>query len=178
MLEALPYWLHLVAAAIWIGGQVMLFVAVMPAARAIDNVPTRGALIRAVTRRFGYLGWGALVVLILTGIINTVDKDEFYQPTGVFEYDFRYAWLLTIKLVLVAVVVALASWHTFVHGPRMLTMQEWGAGRDRPSMDAEARLRSMRRWSMIVSGVTLLISLVIFYLVTLMQDSEFAFKEV
>jgi uncharacterized membrane protein len=177
MLSAIPYWIHLLAATLWVGGQLMLFLAVMPAARAIDPPTARGPLVRAVTRRFGYLGWGALLLLILTGIGNVFERDDFYQPTGVFEYDYRYAWLLTAKLALVVIVVLLTAWHTFILGPRMLTMQEWGPA-GRTSADTEARLRRLRRLSMILTAITLLLSLVILYLVTLMQDAEFAFKEI
>ncbi len=175
--SAMPYWLHLLAMAVFLGSQVMLFVAVMPAVRTIDDQRVRGAVMRSVTQRFGYLGWGALLLLVLTGVGNIFDKDDQYQPVGVFDFDFRYAWLLMVKIALTIVIILLTAWHSFVHGPRMLEAQEAMAG-GRPSAEQQERQAAMRRLSIVVSVVNLLIALAIVYLVTLMQDLEFAFAEV
>ena len=178
MLEAIPYWLHLMAAAVWIGSQVMMFAVVMPAVRLIDNQAVRGRVMYTVTRRFGYLGWGALILLVLTGMNNVVDKNDLHQPLGVFDFGVRYAWILSTKIGLAVVVILLTAWHTFIHGPRMLRAQEAAASVGRPSPEAEARLRSMRRLSIIVSAVNLLLVVGIVYLVTLLQNDEFAFTQV
>ncbi len=176
MIGAIPFWIHLIAAAVWIGSQVMMFTTVTPSLRLIESPAVRGLVMRSVTRRFGYLGWGALLILILTGLGNVADRDDLYQPVGVFDFGFRYAWLLTTKLALTVVVVLLTAWHTFVHGPRLLRELE-ATGGGRPTAAAEARIGSMRRLSIIVSVVNLIIALGIIYLVTLMQDFEFAFEE-
>src|SRR5579884_130809 len=56
-------WLHVIAACVWIGGQVTLGMLV-PVIRS-----DRDALADA-TRRFGWLGWSAFALLILTGLYN------------------------------------------------------------------------------------------------------------
>jgi uncharacterized membrane protein len=56
MLEALPLWLHIVAAAVWVGSQVMMFVVVIPSLRLTESLVARHQVLRGVTRRFGYLG--------------------------------------------------------------------------------------------------------------------------
>ncbi len=177
--EAFLYWVHLLAATTWVGSQVMLFAVVMPAARAIENAAVRSQLIGSVTRRFGYVGWGALLILLVTGIGNIAARAEDFdhQRYGIFDYDFRYAWLLTAKLALVVLIVVLTAWHTFRHGPRMLAMQQ-GTGSARPSAEAQERLRTMRRRSMLVSSVNLAFALALLYLVTLMQNLDFSASEV
>lgn len=60
-------WLHLVAMAFFVGGQLLLAVAVVPVLRG-DSERTR---VRAIARRFG---WGTLVaigVLAATGAATT-----------------------------------------------------------------------------------------------------------
>ena len=178
MLESFSYWIHLVAAMIWVGSQVFLLVIIGPSLPLIDSVNSRRQFMTAVTRKFGYLGAGALAVLVLTGIGHIFDKDDAYQPLGVFDYKYRYAWFLTAKLVLAAVVVGLTAWHAFVHGPRMLREQGTVFMGERPSAEAVARTQAMRTRSIMVSVINLGVALVIVFLVTLMQNYEFAFTEV
>lgn len=173
---AIPFWIHLVAMAIFVGSQFLLAMAVVPALRTITNVDLRSDVMETLTRRFGYLGWGSLLLLILTGVGNIFDRQDLYDPVGVFDFDFRYAWLLTTKLILVAVVIVLTAWHSFALGPRLL--EEQRAASERPSAEADQRFSSLRRFSIIVSVVNLLIALAIVYIVTLMQDFEFAFARV
>jgi uncharacterized membrane protein len=56
-------WIHIIAACVWIGGQITLGLLV-PLLRADRD------LVTAAARRFGWLGWSAFVVLIVTGLIN------------------------------------------------------------------------------------------------------------
>jgi uncharacterized membrane protein len=55
--------LHIVALAFFVGGQLVLVIAVVPALRGRDD----DAAMRTVARRFGAASVAALVVLILTG---------------------------------------------------------------------------------------------------------------
>jgi uncharacterized membrane protein len=67
--ESIVFWIHLLAAATWVGSQVFMFAAVMPALRTLDDTARRGAVL-VLNKRFARLGWGALVILVLTGIEN------------------------------------------------------------------------------------------------------------
>jgi putative copper export protein len=87
--------IHLLAMAFFVGGQLLLAVAVVPVERA---QPDRER-IRAVARRFG---WGTLVaigVLIATGAALAGEYDQWGSGT------------LHAKLALVALVAALIGWH-------------------------------------------------------------------
>ena len=83
-------YLHLLAMAVFVGGQLVLAIAVVPGLRGRD----RDGL-RAVARRFGWASVGALVVLAATGAAMA-DWDR---------------GLLHLKLALVALVVVLIVWH-------------------------------------------------------------------
>ncbi|HSD23071.1 MAG TPA: hypothetical protein VLB79_01955 [Solirubrobacterales bacterium] len=88
-------YLHLVAMAFFLGGQLLLAVAVVPALRADQNREQ----LRAVARRFG---WGSLValgVLIVTGAAMASHLDLWEDGT------------LQVKLALVAVALILTGLH-------------------------------------------------------------------
>jgi uncharacterized membrane protein len=92
--QAVSY-LHLVAMAFFLGGQLLLAVAVVPALRAEQNREQ----LRAVARRFG---WGSLValgVLIATGAAMTSHLDLWDDGT------------LHVKLALVVVALILTGLH-------------------------------------------------------------------
>ena len=57
-------YLHVVALAFFVGGQLMLVIAIVPAVRHLE---TRDDVMRAVAKRFGIGSLLALLVLIVTG---------------------------------------------------------------------------------------------------------------
>ncbi len=87
--------LHLVAMAFFLGGQLLLAAAVVPALRGDENREQ----LRAVARRFG---WGSLIalgVLIATGAAMASHLDLWSDGT------------LQVKLALVAVALVLVGLH-------------------------------------------------------------------
>jgi putative copper export protein len=157
MLSAVPLWIHVIAATIWVGSQVMMFVVVIPSVRLTEGA-TRQQLMASVTTRFGYLGFGALLLLVLTGL----DNINRYAPSDVF--DHRYGYILAIKLIMVAAVIGLTALHTMSLGPRLLALQS------RPSVPG-AEVASMRRQSIIVSVTTLLLSIAILLCAVLLRTT-------
>jgi hypothetical protein len=88
-------WLHLVAMAFFVGGQLLLAVAVVPVLRGEGDRDR----IRGIARRFG---WGTLVaigVLLATGAAMASHFGVWGSST------------LHVKLALVGVVAALVVWH-------------------------------------------------------------------
>lgn len=86
-LEAVRLFLHVLAATIWVGGQLVL-AALVPALR-----PASAEAPRAAARAFNRVAWPAFGVLVATGIWNIAaegDKGGAYRAT------------LTVKLVVVA----------------------------------------------------------------------------
>jgi uncharacterized membrane protein len=88
-------WLHVLAMAFFVGGQLFLAAAVVPVER---RAPDRERL-RAVARRFG---WGSLIalgVLLITGSAMAGHFGDWGRRE------------LSIKLALVAIVAAVTIWH-------------------------------------------------------------------
>ncbi len=66
----LSIWLHLFAAAVWVGGMVFLSLGFLPTLRHPDLQPVRSTALRLVALRWRVIGWVSLLVLLLTGIYN------------------------------------------------------------------------------------------------------------
>ncbi len=148
MYHAIILWLHILAAVAFIGPQIFLVFAAMPALRTIADVQARAQATRVMTMRFGMLAGGALAVLLVTGIINYFHaKDLGYLDIK------RYFIALQIKLTLVALVVVLTIVHGAVLGRRLQELQDRGA--------SEAEIASTRQWSMLVSAANLAASIII-----------------
>lgn len=161
--EAFNPWLHILAATVWVGPQVFLAAAAIPAVRTIEDAKERARVMRIITTRFGYLAWGAMVVLVITGIGNIYENDLST------DYLFNHNWgtIFEVKMMLVIATVALTALHSFVIGPRMVRLQE--------SVSGEAQLAPMRRLSIVISGANGMIALGIIFCAALL-NTTFALK--
>ena len=138
MTEAIVLWIHILAATLFVGPQAFLFMAAVPAMRTVEDVQARARATRVVTTRFGWIGGGALLVLIATGIYNYMHaSDEGFLDLH------RYFVVLQIKLGLVAVVVLLTLLHGAILGRRLLALQQSGAD--------PAAIAATWRWSVAAS---------------------------
>lgn len=96
-LDDVRMFLHVLAATVWVGGQLVLGGLVPALRRAGPEAP------RAAAQQFGRIAWPAFAVLVLTGIWNIAavgDTDDAYRRT------------LEVKLA----VVALSGVAAYVHG--------------------------------------------------------------
>lgn len=98
--EDVRLFLHVLAATVWVGGQITLAGLVPVLRRTGADVP------KAVAQQFNRIAWPAFGVLIITGIWNiTADHDAVKHDS-----DFRNT--LMVKLVVVALSGLSAYLHT------------------------------------------------------------------
>ncbi|MGZ4475352.1 MAG: hypothetical protein ACXVWU_07925 [Nocardioides sp.] len=94
-LDTLRLFLHVLAATVWVGGQITL-AALVPALRSAGtDVP------KAAANAFNRIAWPAFVVLLLTGVWNVVaegDKGPAYQHTLMVKYTLVIASGVTAYL--------------------------------------------------------------------------------
>ena len=150
--------LHLIAAAVWVGGMVMLGLAVGAARRAVDE-SERVALFRSLGRRFLVAGGIAMLVLIATGTDMAADRLGAWSDLTDTDYGER----LLAKLVVVAAVIALTLFHSLVQGPA-LTLLRARALEDPQDEDLHAEIRRKAARAGIVSAVNLAASLAVLVL--------------
>jgi putative copper export protein len=94
--------LHVVAATVWVGGQIAL-AGIVPVARRVGGIDVT----RAVARRFQLIAWPAFAVLLVTGVWNL-----FAVKVG--DQSSQYLTTLMVKLALVAVSGACAFAHIVI----------------------------------------------------------------
>jgi putative copper export protein len=110
--DTLRIFLHVTAAAIWVGGQLTL-AGLVPGLRAISpDAP------RTMARRFNLIAWPAYFVLVTTGIWNVLATEDLDITTA-------YGTTLMVKVV-VAVLSGLAAFlHSISRSKTGLAV--WGA---------------------------------------------------
>ncbi len=89
---------HVLAATVWVGGQLVL-AGLVPGLRRLDHT-----LPRTVARRFAAIAWPAFGVLVVTGIWNVLALDGPFSG--------RYGTTLMVKIA----VVAVSGVTAFLHG--------------------------------------------------------------
>lgn len=129
--------IHVLAAMLWLGGTFFLAAVGAPVLRAVEPAELRARLFERIGRQFRAVGWGAIAVLVATGIGNlaftgafrggAIRRPEFWATP----YGHALAW----KLAAAGVMIGVSAVHDFWLGPR--------AGR-LPAGTAEA-LRARRR---------------------------------
>lgn len=108
LVDALILWGHLVAASIWVGGSIFIGIVLAPLLKTIsDSVEGRLAIMIRVGRKFNKIGVPSLIILIASGIYNSVgfvSKPELVLSTN-------YGVILLIKVILVVMLIITFAVH-------------------------------------------------------------------
>jgi uncharacterized membrane protein len=106
-LDVIRLTLHVLAATIWVGGQIVLATLTGPL-RRVDP-----AALAPVARAYAWVAWPAFAVLVLTGGWMLADMSQAGQAGEALQAT------LTTKLLLVALSGIGAALHTFVKTPAL-----------------------------------------------------------
>lgn len=153
LLQWLSVALHVLAAIVWLGGLFFLGFVGAPELRRLDDLHLRQRLFHVLGLRFRTVGWAALAVLILTGLLNLWFRGLLHWQGVLAEPAFWATPLgraLAWKLAAVALMLVVSFLHDWVYGPR--------AGLVPPDADAARRCR---RTAVLLAQVNTLLALVI-----------------
>jgi uncharacterized membrane protein len=121
---------HLLAAAVWVGGTVALVFVGVPVVARLEG-EARARSMRLLGRRWHPLGYGSLLVLGVTGV--PLAADDWDAGAG-------FRWTLLAKVACAVALVALAALHDFVLGPKLAREVRDGRGQPtRPLLVAVGR---------------------------------------
>jgi uncharacterized membrane protein len=135
---AIVQWVHLVAAVVGVGGIAFLLVILLPSVQVFGD-EQRNQLLKVVMDRFRWVSWGAILLLLGSGLYN-VRLRAWEAPWGPY-----WKWL-TVKIVLAFCVFTIAL---------LLTLP----------LPAFNRFRARRQmWLSIALGVALTVILISAYL--------------
>ena len=101
--------IHLIAAGIWFGGSTALVFVGVPAIRTLDGEP-RGRAMKELGLRWRPLGYGALGVAAVTGLVLALRE---------WQHDAAFQIVLWTKVVLFVCLLVASYFHNFVLGPRL-----------------------------------------------------------
>jgi uncharacterized membrane protein len=114
---------HLLAAAVWVGGTVALVFVGVPVVARLEG-EARSRSMRLLGQRWRPIGYGALLVLGVTGV--PLAADDWDAGSG-------FRWTLLAKVVSALALASLAALHDFVLGPRLAReLREGREPRTRP----------------------------------------------
>lgn len=111
--------LHVLAALLWLGGMFFLAIVGAPVLRHVEPPALRAALFRQLGERFRRIGWWAISVLLVTGVIilhyRGLLNAEVWTNSAFWGTPMgrSLAW----KLGAVTTMVSLSAFHDFVSGP-------------------------------------------------------------
>lgn len=157
--SAILTWIHLVSAAIWVGGGIFLGAVLAPILKQSSlQLEERISIMIRVGRRFNRIALPALAVLIGTGVYNA--HAFLLRPDALLESS--YGTYLVIKMVLVAAVLTVYAIHVKVIDRNV----------ERRIMEGElteAQVQRVRRKIIILGEVITVISVAILFFAALLD---------
>ena len=100
--QALLTWVHLTSAAIWVGGSLFIGAVLAPILKTMSfSLEERLQIMIKVGRKFNKIAIPSLIILIVTGIYNSVPFFNNYEML----FSTNYGNLLTIKIILVIAII-------------------------------------------------------------------------
>lgn len=144
--------IHVLAATLWVGSLLFMSLMLVPALRAMGNPALTARMIQAVGKRFKWIGWGCLLVLLVTGFTNLTARGISHAMLADAAFwQSAFGETLAWKLALFAAIIVLSLVHDLVAGPRLRRLRET----DPAKADT---YRTMASW---LGRITLFASLVI-----------------
>ena len=161
--------LHVFAAALIVGPQVLLFFAVVPSTWLIDDEQLKRAVTRVVTQRYGMMAGAALVISLVTGLY------QFYNVTPDNVSDdissYRFGWIFMTKMTLFVVLIAMIAFHSVI-GRRIGRLADAVVAGD----GDEFELEDQRRKSLLLTMLMMLVSVgLLAFGVLLGRGSDFSY---
>jgi uncharacterized membrane protein len=109
--QAIITWIHLIAAAIWVGGSLFIGIVFSPLLKTISSsMEERIQIMIKVGKRFNKVAVPSLIILMITGLYNShllLSKPDLLMATS-------YGTFLTIKIILVIALVITYAIHVRV----------------------------------------------------------------
>ncbi len=131
----LSVFIHVVAACMWIGGMLFLILAFIP---SIKKHPDKVSLIADVSLKYRTLGAIAIVVLLITGILQL----EYRGVQWTVEYFTTTAFgkMAGLKIILFVLIAIISLVHDYYLGTRAI--ETW---KNQPDHPKTTKLRTLSR---------------------------------
>ena len=152
-------WIHLVAAAIWVGGSLFIGIVFSPLLKTMtDSLEERMQIMIRVGRRFNIVAVPSLIVLMATGLYSShmlLDRPELLVLTS-------YGKFLIIKIILVIVLIVTYTIHVRI-------IRKDVEEKIMSKQMSEPQIQKLRKKIIILGEVTVVLSLAILFLASLLD---------
>ncbi|MCY4491068.1 MAG: CopD family protein [Thaumarchaeota archaeon] len=157
--QAILTWIHLVSAAIWVGGSLFIGIVFSPLLKTMsDSVQERMQIMIRVGRRFNKIAVPSLIILMATGLYSShalLSRPDLLVATS-------YGTFLAIKVALVLALVIAYAVHVRIIRKEI---EEQIMSSQMP----EDQLRALRKKIIILGEVTVVLSVAILFFASLMD---------
>ena len=155
ILWLLVRWIHVIAAVVWIGGNLILAMVIVPHFR--QNLPPvqRIQILTLIGKRFEPIVWGCIGILFFTGIVNIFFAVDLTTSTAISDAFMR---TLLIKIGLFFVLVILTALHSMIFAPRLAAAVET---LDPALEELPSEIKPLRSRMSIISSLMGVVSLLI-----------------
>jgi putative copper resistance protein D len=112
--------IHVLAAILWLGGMFFIGLVMVPVLRDLEPPQKRIEVLSSAAKRFRTLSWIAIPVLLITGVLNAMNRGVTLEMVSNGSLFLSYfGKILTIKVAIVLSMLILGAIHDFVLGPRL-----------------------------------------------------------
>ena len=157
--QAIITWVHLISAAIWVGGSLFIGIVFSPLLKTMtDSLQERMQIMIRVGKRFNKIAVPSLIILMITGLYNS--HLILGKPNILFETS--YGQFLIIKIILVIVLLITYAVHVRV-------IRKDVEEKIMSNQMSEPEIQQLRKKIIILGEITVVISLVILFLASLLD---------
>ena len=157
--QAILTWIHLVSAAIWVGGSLFIGIVFSPLLKTITNsLEERMQIMIRVGRRFNKIAVPSLIILMATGLYSShmlIGNPNLLVATN-------YGIFLTIKIILVIALIITYAIHVRVIRK---DIEEKIMSNQMP----EPQIQKLRKKIIILGEITVVLSVTILFFASLLD---------
>jgi len=157
--QAVITWIHLVAAAIWVGGSLFIGIVFSPLLKTMaDSMQERMQIMIRVGRRFNKVAVPSLIILMITGLYSShtlLGKPEFLFSTS-------YGAFLIIKIILVIALIITYTVHVRV-------IRKDIEDKIMSNQMPENQIQKLRKKIIILGEITVVLSIAILFFAALLD---------
>ena len=157
--QAIITWIHLVAAAIWVGGSLFIGIVFSPLLKTMTNsVEERMQIMIRVGRRFNKVAVPSLIILMITGLYTShvlLSKPDLLISTS-------YGTFLIIKIILVIGLIVTYAVHVRV-------IRKDVEEKIMSNQMSEPEIQKLRKKIIILGEITVVLSIAILFFASLLD---------
>ncbi len=157
--QAILTWIHLVSAAIWVGGSLFIGIVFSPLLKTMTNsLEERMQIMIRVGRRFNKIAVPSLIILMATGLYSShmlLSKPDLLVETS-------YGTFLIVKIILVIALI-------ITYGVHVRVIRKDIEEKIMSKQMSEPQIQKLRKKIIILGEVTVVISVAILFFAALLD---------